>query len=141
MRSLQLDPRFAAAAVIADNCWAARYAQGWSPIDEAIAQSTRYITRAVQLDPDNAEALAVLARRAPSMKRDGEETIALVERAVSSNPNSAFAWRCTGYARVFIGEAVEAVEHFQRTLRLSPRDPRAYDAVSGLAFGVDSARP
>jgi TolB-like protein/cytochrome c-type biogenesis protein CcmH/NrfG len=135
-RSLRLDPRFAAAAVIADNCWAARYAQGWSPIDEAIAQSTRYVTLAVQLDPDNAEALAVLARRAPSMKRDSEETIALVERAVSSNPNSAFAWRCTGYALMFIGEAERALEHFQRTLRLSPRDPRAYDAVSGRAFAL-----
>jgi TolB-like protein/tetratricopeptide (TPR) repeat protein len=135
-RSLQLDPRFAAAAVIADNCWAARYAQGWSPIDEAIAQSTRYITLAVQLDPDNAEALAVLARRTPSIKQDSEETIALVERAVASNPNSAFAWRCTGYALMFIGEAGRAVEHFQRTLRLSPRDPRAYDAVSGLAYAM-----
>jgi TolB-like protein/cytochrome c-type biogenesis protein CcmH/NrfG len=135
-RSLQLDPRFAAAAVIADNCWAARYAQGWSPVDEAIAQSTRYITLAVQLDPNNAEALAVLARRMPSMKRESEETIALVERAVASNPNSAFAWRCTGYALMFIGEAERAVEHFHRTLRLSPRDPRAYDAVSGLAFAM-----
>jgi TolB-like protein len=135
-RSLELDPRFAAAAVIADNCWAARYAQGWSPIDKAIAESTRYATLAVQLDPDNAEALSVLARRTPSIKQDSEETIALAERSVSANPNSAFAWRCTGYALMFIGEAERAVEHFQRTLRLSPRDPRAYDAVTGLAFAL-----
>jgi tetratricopeptide (TPR) repeat protein len=135
-RSLRLDPRFAAAAVIADNCWAARYAQGWSPIDEAIAQSTRFATLAVQLDPDNAEALAVLARRTPSIKGDSEETIALAERAVSSNPNSAFDWRCTGYALMIIGESERAVEHFERTLRLSPRDPRAYDAVSGLALAL-----
>jgi tetratricopeptide (TPR) repeat protein len=135
-RSLELDPRFAAASVIADNCWAARYAQGWSPIGEAIAQSTRYAQLAVRLDPDNAEALAVLARRTPSIKRDADETIALAERAVSLNPNSAFAWRCTGYGLMFVGEAERAVEHFERTLRLGPRDPRAYDATSGLAFAL-----
>jgi TolB-like protein/tetratricopeptide (TPR) repeat protein len=135
-QSLKLDPRFAAAAVIADNCWAARYAQGWSPIGEAIAQSTRYAQLAVRLDPENAEALAVLARRTPSIKRDTEETIALAERAVAINPNSAFAWRCTGYGLMFVGEAERAVEHFDRTLRLSPRDPRAYDAMSGLACAL-----
>jgi TolB-like protein/tetratricopeptide (TPR) repeat protein len=135
-RSLELDPRFAAAAVIADNCWAARYAQGWSPIGEAIAQSTRYAQLAVRLDPENAEALAVLARRTPSINRDSEETIALAERAVSLNPNSAFAWRCTGYGLMFVGEAERAVEYFERTLRLSPRDLRAYDATSGLACAL-----
>ncbi len=135
-RALKLDPRFAAAAVIADNCWAARYAQGWSPIDEAIAESTRYATLAVQIDPENAEALSVLARRTPSIKQDIAETIELAERAVSINPNSAFAWRCTGYAFLFIGEAERAVEHFERTLRLSPRDPRAYDAVNGLGYAL-----
>jgi tetratricopeptide (TPR) repeat protein len=135
-RSLELDPRFAAAAVIADNCWAARYAQGWSPIGEAIAQSTRYAQLAVRLDPENAEALAVLARRTPSIKRDTEETIALAERAVSLNPNSAFAWRCTGYGLMFVGEAERAVQDFEHTLRLSPRDPRTYDATSGLAYAL-----
>jgi TolB-like protein/tetratricopeptide (TPR) repeat protein len=135
-QALKLDPRFAAAAVIADNCWAARYAQGWSPIDEAIAQSTRYATLAVRVDPDNAEALSVLARRTPSIKQDIAETIELAERAVRSNPNSAFAWRCSGYALMFIGEAQRAAEHFERTLRLSPRDPRAYDAVSGLGYAL-----
>jgi TolB-like protein/Flp pilus assembly protein TadD len=135
-RALELEPRFAAAAVIADNCWAARYAQGWSPIDEAIAQSTKYATLAVQIDPENAEALSVLARRTPSITQDLARTIELAERAVSSNPNSAFAWRCTGYAMMVIGEAERAVEHFERTLRLSPRDPRAYDAMNGLAYAL-----
>jgi adenylate cyclase len=62
--------------------------------------------------------------------------MALAERAVSINPNSAFVWRCTGYGLMFIGEAERAVEHFQRTLLLSPRDPRAYDAVNGLGYAL-----
>ena len=134
--ALELDPHFAAAAVIADNCWAARSAQCWSPFDEAIAQSTRFAQLAVRLDPDNAEALAVLARRTPSISQDYQEAIALGERAVAANPNSAFAWRCTGWALMLAGEAERAVDHFRHTLRLSPRDPRAYDALSGLAFAL-----
>jgi len=134
--ALELDPHFAAAAVIADNCWAARAAQCWSPYDEAVAQSARFAQLAVRLDPDSAEALAVLARRTPTFSKDHQEVIALAARAVATNPNSAFAWRCTGWALVFAGEAERAVEHFRRTLRLSPRDPRAYDALSGLAFAL-----
>jgi TolB-like protein len=134
--ALALDPYFAAAAVIADNCWAARAAQSWSPIDEAVAESTRFAQLAVRLDPDSAEALAVLARRTPSISTDYQEVIRLAARAVATNPNSAFAWRCTGWALVFAGEAERAVEHFRRNLRLSPRDPRAYDALSGLAFAL-----
>lgn len=135
-RSLELDSRFAVAAVIADNCWAARYAQGWSPIAEAIAKSTYYAQLAVRLDPDNAEALAVLARRTPSIKGDYDEAISLAERAVSLNPNSTFAWRCTGYVFMLAGRAEQAIANFERALLLSPRDPRAHDAKNGQAYAL-----
>lgn len=133
-RSLKLDPHFVSAILIEENCWAARYAHGWSPMDDAIAQSTRCARLAVQIDPTNADALAVLARRTPSISGDYKTAIALAERAVSLNPNSAFAWRCTAYALMLSGEPHKAVEHCQHALRLSPRDPRAYDALTALAL-------
>ena len=67
--ALQLDPNFVPVMLIAENCWSLRSAQSWSPLPDAHTQSTRYARLAVQIDPDNAEALAVLARRTPYMKR------------------------------------------------------------------------
>ena len=134
--ALELDPHFVSAILLAENCWAARYAQSWSTDEEAIAESSRLAQLASKLDPESAEALAVLARRTPSINRDYAQAIALAERAVGLNPNSTFVWRCAGYAYMYAAQAERAVLHFEQALLLSPRDPRSYDALNGLAFAL-----
>ncbi len=91
---------------------------------------------AVQIDPDNAEALAVLARRTPAITGDHQEAMRLADRAVSSNPNSAVAWRHTGHAFVTCGASEKAVIHFERALRLSPRDPHGHDVAHGIGLAL-----
>lgn len=134
--ALELDPRFVAAILLAENCWAARYAQSWSADQVALAESARLAQLAAKLDPENAEALAVLARRTPSINGAHAQAMALAARAVTLNPNSTFVWRCAGYAYMFAAQAERAVLHFERALLLSPRDPRSYDALNGLAFSL-----
>ena len=134
--AIEIDPRFVSAILLAENCWAARYAQSWSTDKEALAESARLAQLAAQLDPEHAEALAVLARRTPSINGDYAQAIDLAERAVALNSNSTFVWRCAGYAYMYAAQAERAVLHFEQALRLSPRDPRSYDAVNGLAFAL-----
>ena len=135
-RALRLDPNFVSAVIMAENCWALRYTHGWSPLPEALAQSGRYARLAVQLDPDSAEALAVLARRTPAIDQDYDKAISLAERAVAINSNSAFAWRHSGFAFVYSGAPERAIVNFERALRLSPRDPRAHDSLHGMAAAL-----
>jgi adenylate cyclase len=135
-RGLALDPNFVAAVILCENCWGLRYTQGWSPVTEAVAESSRLARLAVQLDPNNAEALAVLSRRTASINHDYDEAMSLAEQAVSINPNSAFAWRHSGWAFLFACCPEQALMHFNRALRLSPRDPRAHDSLSGIALGL-----
>lgn len=135
-QAMTLEPNYAAAAILAENCWVNRFTQGWSPVPEAITQSTRYARLAVQLDPDNADALAILARRTSAINQDYEEAMSLAERAVAINPNSAYAWRNGGFAFAFSGQAEQALTCFERALRLNPRDPRAHDTWIGMALAL-----
>jgi adenylate cyclase len=96
----------------------------------------RFARRAVQLDKDNAEALGSLARRTAGIERNHAEALSLAERAVATNPNSAVAWRQSGYTLVYCGQPEKALTHLQRAARLSPRDPRAEDAWTGIALAL-----
>ena len=46
----------------------------------------------------------------------------MVDRAVASNPNAAFAWGLRGWAYRVAGKPEEAIRSFERALRLSPFD-------------------
>ena len=96
----------------------------------------RYARRAVQLEKDNAEAIATLARRTAGIERNHEEAISLAEKAVALNPNSAIACTQSGYALVYCGEPEKALTYLQRAVRLSPRDPRAEDAWTGITLAL-----
>lgn len=135
-RALAQDPSFIAATILAANCWALQYAQGWSPTAQAHAECMRYARRAVQLDKDNAEALAILARRTAGIERNHAEATSLAEKAFALNPNSAFACTQSGYALVYCGEPEKALTYLQRAVRLSPRDPRAEDAWTGITLAL-----
>jgi len=135
-QALALDPNFVAAVILAENCWSLSANQGWLPVPETQPEVMKYARRAVQIDKDNAEALATLARRVSGIERDYEEAISLAERAVALNPNSAVAWRQGGYALIYAGRPEAALAYLERAVRLSPRDARAEDVWAGIALAL-----
>lgn len=138
-KALQLDPNFVAAVILAENCWGLRYTRGWSPVKEAVEQSTRLARLAVQLNPDNPDALAVLGRRTASINHDYAGAMLLAEQAVAGNPNSSFAWRHAAWAFAFCGKPEKALAYFERALRLSPREARTHDLAgpnNGIALAL-----
>jgi TolB-like protein len=132
-RALAVDPNFISALVLGVNCWSLQFTQGWCAAPEAHAECMRYAWRAAQLDKDSAEAVGTLARQTAAILRKHEEAASLAEKAVALNPNSAFAWRQGGYALIYCGSAERALSFFRNAVRLSPRDPRSYDAWTGMA--------
>jgi adenylate cyclase len=135
-RSLVLDPNFVSAVTLAENCWALQYSQGWSSTEQAHLECMRYARLGVQLDKNNVEALGSLARRTAGIERDYEEAVSLAEKAITLNPNSAVAWRQAGYVFVYCGESERALTCLERAIQLSPRDPRADDAWSGITLAL-----
>jgi len=62
-----------------------------------------------------------------------EEAMSLLDRAVELDPTLLLArvWRAA--ANLGLGETSKAIEDFEFALRISPLDPRAFLAQSGLA--------
>ena len=63
-----------------------------------------------------------------------EESVSLFGRALERNPSFALAHWGLGRGLSVWGRAREAVEHFRRALRLSPRDPALAHFHEGLGF-------
>jgi TolB-like protein/class 3 adenylate cyclase len=71
----------------------------------------------------------VLGRAAMVLGRYGdslEAALALIDRALALNPSYADGWYHSGWLRLFDGDLEKAIEHFEVSLRLNPRDRRGF---------------
>jgi TolB-like protein len=134
-RAIELDPGFAAAYGMAAWCRVQRKLSGWIE-DRAreIAETERLAQRAVELGRDDAVALSAAGFALAYVVHDLPAGIAAIDRAVAINPNLAWAWLYSGWARVWRGQPDAAIEHFERATRLSPLDPLIADVQAATAF-------
>jgi TolB-like protein/tetratricopeptide (TPR) repeat protein len=134
LRSIDLDPEFAAAHAMAAWCYFWRNINGWTK-DRAreISEGERLARRAVELGRDDAIALTRGGHALAHLTGDLDGGIALLDRAVFLNPNLASAWFLGGFLRTWHGECESAIEHFERAMRLSPVDPELYRMQAGIA--------
>ena len=63
-----------------------------------------------------------------------EDGDALIDRALQLNPNWAWAWLFSGWAKVWLGEPEIAIEHVRRAMRLSPQDPQFFNMQTAAAW-------
>jgi TolB-like protein/class 3 adenylate cyclase/tetratricopeptide (TPR) repeat protein len=133
-RAIQLDPSFAAAYGMAARAYVLRKGGGWLADREAeVAETVRLARQAAQLGKDDAVALSTAGIAFSFMVGDHDEGKVLTDRALTLNPNSAWAWLFSGWVRVWLGEPEVAIERVSRALRLNPADPHSYSMYSALA--------
>jgi adenylate cyclase len=60
--------------------------------------------------------------------------LAVLDRSIAVNANSFWAWRWSGFARLYNGEPEVAIKHFETSLRLSPLGPR-WAQNTGIGIG------
>ena len=66
---------------------------------------------------------------------DIDAAVALIDRALALNPSFANGWYWSGWLRLMTGDADRAIEHFETSLRLSPRDQQGFH-LSGIGTGL-----
>jgi TolB-like protein/Flp pilus assembly protein TadD len=134
-KAMELDPDFASAYAMAAWCHFLHKFNGWTadPAKEA-AEGARLARRAVELGKDDAVALARSGHALAHLAGDLDRGIALTDRALALNPNSAAAWLLGGYLRISRGEPDAAIERFARAMRLSPLDPEMPRMQCGMAM-------
>lgn len=93
--------------------------------DATRREMMREATRAVGLDERDPLAHSAMGL-ACTEAVEHRQAIAAHQVATGLNPNSSFGQWCFGYALVRADRPAEALERFDRALRLSPRDPAAW---------------
>ena len=112
--------------------WAGRWhslyvGQGWSanPAEDRI-KAINLAAKAIDLDPDNALALATFAHLKAYLSHDYDIALNYFDRALTASPNHSLAWLLSAGTLSYIGQTKKAIEHAQRGLRLSPFDRGLY---------------
>jgi tetratricopeptide (TPR) repeat protein len=132
-RAVELDPKFALAWAQAAGCYVQRKSWRWNDDPARDAQEAeRLCRRALELDRTNPRLLALAGTTLAYVVGLREAGLGLLETATELDPNLSFAWFQLGHARTRMGRP--SVAHFERALRLNPRDFRAPFAQTGLAL-------
>ncbi len=135
-RAIELDPNYAAAYGLAARAYVQRNSGGWvKNREQEFAESIRLARRAAELGRHDAVALCTAGFALCDLADAVEDGDALIERALQLNPNLAWAWLFSGWAKVSLGQPDAAIERVTRAMRLSPQDPQAFSmqAARGCA--------
>jgi adenylate cyclase len=134
-RAFELDPAFASAHGMAARCYAQRRGFGWITDAESEGAEARRLARsAANAGRDDAVALAA-AGFALVLFGEIVDGDAFIGRALTLNPNLAWAWHIGGFAKACIGKPDAAVEQAAHAMRLSPQDPQSFAMRSVVALG------
>lgn len=132
-QALVLDPDYPLALSLAAWCWAQRSVYNWwADIDEAKRQALSLADRAAAQSGDDPLILTVLGTVHTFARNYGAARVFL-ERAITLDPNSAWAYSRLGWLEVYSDRPEPACEHFERSLRLSPLDPMNFNTYVGIA--------
>jgi adenylate cyclase len=121
-RAIADDPGFAMAYA-----WSARWrsiliGQGWSTNVAADAKdAVRLALRAIELDPNNALALATYGHLQSFLYRNYDSALMYLKMAREASPCSALAWILSSATESYLGHGEEAIRMAERALRLSPK--------------------
>ncbi|GMR17445.1 MAG: hypothetical protein BMS9Abin32_551 [Gammaproteobacteria bacterium] len=126
-QAIALDPDYAAArAGLAESILLLRINHNAIPFDEAIALAQAEIDRALELDPELADAYAIqglLMQHVWEKNRQGNENVQAenaFRRALAINPNHASALMWFASLRDSEERLDEAIELYQRAMKLDP---------------------
>jgi TolB-like protein/Tfp pilus assembly protein PilF len=134
VKAAEADPHFALAYAGQAGWYISGKAFAFIDIDTNKAQRAEHVAReALRLDSDDSKVLAYAGQALTYVVRQVDEGSSLLSRAVELDPNLAIARLWLGGAKMYLGRFDEAVGQFQLALRLSPVDPRAFLAYSGVA--------
>lgn len=134
-RAIELDPNFASAYGVAARTYVRRKAGGWiTDGDREYSEAIRLARRAADLGKDDALALVSAGITLSFIAGEHEYGKILTDRALALNPNLAWAWLFSGWARVWLGEPEATIERVGRAMRLSPSDHDSFSMYCAMAF-------
>ena len=136
-KAIAIDPAYGAAYGFASRCYQFQKLLGWAPpMDAQLEEGVRLGHLAADIGRNDSEALWMAGHALSQLSGEVELGLALIERSLVLNPNSANAWISSCGVRSYLGESKMAIEHFGRADRLNPLDTMHHVRwnILGLAF-------
>jgi TolB-like protein/Tfp pilus assembly protein PilF len=136
-RAITIDPSFASAYAVFALIHASEHINGWASSDNHVAFGMQYARRALELDPN--EAVAYQAVTMLSLwERSFDDAEQASERAIECGPSYFGAHSCRGQVLDFTGRHAEAINAFEKALRLDPGNDLMIHLVGRAQFGMGS---
>jgi adenylate cyclase len=122
-RAIEHDPHYGSALAHAAYCHVGLYDNGWTNDHEMNRRTSIDLARrSLRSGPDDPDVLAIAAFVLGRSGEDIDAAVGLIDRCLALNPSFARGWHWSGVLRNFAGHPDLALEHFDMSLRLSPRD-------------------
>jgi adenylate cyclase len=138
-QALAIDPDYPLALSLAAWCHAQRSVYNWTDdVAGTKATALRLAEHAADLSSDDPLVLTVLGTAHTIVRNLGTARI-LLERAVSIDANSAWAWSRLGWLEAYGDNYEAALAQFNKALRLSPLDPMNFNTYVGMASAYQGA--
>jgi TolB-like protein len=119
------DPHYGPALVQAAARHADLHMNGWTNDPAASRRNGLDLSRrALQVAGDDPDTISRAGYTLAYFGEDIHAAISLLERSLELNPNAALGWQRSAWLRLWAGQPDVAIDHFQRALRLNPREQR-----------------
>ena len=139
-QALAIDPEYPLALSLAGWCHAQRSVYNWTDdIELARSEGLRYAEKAAEQGGEDPLILAVLGAVHTVLRNQGTARV-MLERAVTIDPNAAWAWSRLGWVENYSDRPERALPHFERALRLSPLDPMNFNNYVGMGSAHEVAQ-
>ena len=132
--TIRLDPDYAPPLALAAECYVYYMTQGWTDDrDRDCAEAERLARAALERDRDEPTVLWMAGHALGFLTQNYETALALLDRSLALNPNSASAYCFSAWTRCLAGQPEIAIPLVQTALRLSPMDRHIFMFQSALA--------
>jgi adenylate cyclase len=132
-KAISLDPDYALAKALLSSTYMIRRIRGWGTTADP-AKALAIAREAIAQDSNNPSVLR-WAGLTLGFWGDHDRSIALLEKAARLNVNGSQILLSLGWVKVYACTDTErAIAHFERAMRLSPRDPRMASMLTGISF-------
>jgi TolB-like protein len=137
-RAVERDPHYgpalASAAIYHHQLHLNDWADDW---DKNRLMGLDLARKALRVAPDDPDVLGRAAIALGVFWEDLDVAIGLIDRCLALNPSFAIGWHQSGVLRIWAGQPDLALEHFETSRRLSPRDrPALYLLGTGECWFI-----
>ena len=134
-RAMQLEPTYGLASALAAWAHGQQVAYNWATdFDAERNAAQKLIEQAVMTVHDDPTALTALASAMMQLGGDVAQAASFADQALALDPNHSWAWMRRGFGQVYLGNPEEGLVAFERSARLSPMDPFAFNVHLGMGL-------